>query len=256
MYLVNSQQKTLHAPLLIDAATREVFVKKTDLDGNEEVVSLGSLFGKPAVPEIDGKRTLLETDPYLKGPMLSLFKDLQDFKLGNLYEANTVPKDDWEIATREARQSLRESTSCDENARAIRVENLPLPIRLFVTNQSLSDRSFDLLTSLLRRVNLEDFQTMETAVSCLNGFEKRYIGFVPRDDTYSKFDLDGFLHFESPNGKLRIMYFRLVEYFNFDKSLQEIQGQPDFDERLRGLRTLRNKAIDTVYSIKSSGPHN
>ena len=249
MYSVNSRQKTLHAPLLIDAATREVFVKKTDLDGNEEVVSLGSLFGKPAVPEIDGKRTLLETGPYLKGPMLSLFKDLQDFKLANQHVANTVPEDDWEIARHEARQSLRDSTStCDENARAIRVENLPLPIRLFVDNQSLSDRSFDLLTSLLKRIKLEDFQTIETAVSCLKGFDKRYLGFVPRDDTYSRFDLDGFLYFESPSGKQKIMYFRLVEYFNFDQLFKDIQGRPDFDERLRDLRTLRNTAIDSVYS--------
>ena len=197
-------------PLLIDVASREVFAKETDSYGNEQVISLGSLYGKHAVPEDYLERTRRLAPPYMKEPTLS----------------------------------------CDKNARLIRLGNITVPALLFVDNQSLSDGSFNLLTSLMSRIKVEDFNTIEKTVNCLNGFEKHYLGFVPLnvDDRNSRFAMDGYLYFKSSTGILKMMYFRLVDYINFDELFKEIQGRPDFDDRLNDLRILRSNVIDKVYS--------
>ena len=197
-------------PLLVDVNTREVFVKKTDFDGNERVVSMGSLIGEPTISESDPERISPETPPNVKGS----------------------------------------TSSCDKNARSIRLDTLPVPTLLVLDNQTLSDRSFDMLASLVSRIKVEDFNTIEKTVNCLNGFEKHYLGFVPLnvDDRNSRFAMDGYLYFNSPTGMLKMMYFRLVDYINFDELFKEIQGRPDFDDRLNDLRILRSNVIDKVYS--------
>ena len=161
-----------------------------------------------------------------------------------------VPEDYLERSRRELPSFVNDShLSCDKNASLIRLGNITVPVLLFVDNQSLSDTSFDLLTTLVSRIKVDDFNTIETAVSCLNGFEKRNIGFIPLDDKNSRFAMDGYLHFVSPSGKLKVMYFQVVEFIKFYELYKEIEGRPDFDERHEDLRILRNHVVHQVYAM-------
>ena len=202
------------------------------------------------VPENDQESTPPETRPNLEDSTSYFYKLPHEVALGNLPVADKVPEDDQERARRETNPYLTGSiSSCDENTPVIRLESLSLPIPVFfVDDKYLSDRSFDILAKLVSRIQLEDFNTIERAVSCLNGLEKYYLGFVPSDASNSRFHLDGYLHFESSSGKLKIMYFRLVEFINFDELFIQIEDMPDFEGKVKDLGILRDYVIEKVYT--------
>ena len=230
MYLVNSPQRTLHVPLVVNATTRQLYLK----------LDLNAVTGAVSFPENDRERTLPETLPYLKD-LISPSQKIEHFTMANQLVPNAIPGNDWERSSRRTAQDL--TLSCDKNQHSIRLENLPVPTSLHVDGQCLSDGSFYKLSKIVRKIKVEDFNAIVTAVSCMNGFEKRYLGFIKADDRNSRFDLDGTLRFKSPSGQLKSMYFRLDGFVNFDKLFKEIEGLSDFNKRYVKLGMLRNIVI-------------